>query len=128
MGYRLETLHETLDILSFIFPWSCNMTLLLTVFAAIISTIVWYLNGNKRKLMVGTLCWMFWGAALMWLVDAIAEYAEVGAEYFTPSPADMLNDSYLGLSVIALAMVIWLVVLLVKDPEGIVKAALFKKK
>jgi hypothetical protein len=34
----------------------------------------------------------------------------------------MLNDSYLGLCVVALGVVIWLVVLLVKDPEGKVKA------
>lgn len=39
----------------------------------------------------------------MWLVDAIFEYAELGAEFFTPAPIDMLYDFYLGLSVIALA-------------------------
>ena len=104
------------------------MTLLLTAFAAIISTIAWYVIGNRRKLMIGTLCWMFWGASLMWLVDAIAEYMEVGAEYFTPSAHDMLNDAFLGATVIALAMIIWLIVLLCKDPEGVVKAALGKKQ
>ena len=40
----------------------------------------------------------------------------------------MLNDLYLGLSVTALGLVIWLVVLLIKDPKGVVKAALIKKK
>ena len=77
---------------------------------------------------VGALCWMYWGASLMWLVDAIFEYAELGAEYFAPAPVDMLNDFYLGLSVVALGLIIWLVILLVKDPKGVVKAALFKKK
>lgn len=48
----------------------------------------------------------------MWLVDAIAEYAELGAEYFTPAAADMLNDAFLGVSVVALALVIWLARLL----------------
>ena len=38
----------------------------------------------------------------------------------------MLNDAFLGLSVVALGIVIWLVVLLVKDPEGKVKAMLAK--
>ena len=104
------------------------MTLLLTALAAVISTLVWYGNANRRKYMIGTLCWMFWGATLMWLVDAVAEYRELGAEYFTPSAADMLNDSFLGLSVIVLAMIIWMVVLLWKDPEGIVKAALLQKQ
>ena len=52
----------------------------------------------------------------------IACHVELGAEYFEQAPADMLNDSYLGLCVVALGIVIWLVVLLVKDPEGKVKA------
>ena len=76
---------------------------------------------------VGVLCWMFWGASLMWLVDAIVEFTEVHAEYFSPAPADMLNDFYLGLSVVALGLVIWLVILLITDPKGVVKKALFKK-
>ena len=63
----------------------------------------------------------------MWFIDAVFEYAEVGAEFFAPAPIDMLNDFYLGLSVVALGLVIWLVILLVKDPRGVVKAALFKK-
>ena len=99
------------------------MTLLLTVFAAIISTIVWYAHPNRSKWMLSTLCWMFWGASLMWLVDAVMEYRDMGAEYFTPSAHDMLNDSYLGLSVIGLALVIWVVTLLVKDPKGVLKPA-----
>lgn len=103
------------------------MTLLTTVFAAIISTVVWYSSASKREMKVGALCFMYWGASLMWLVDAIFEYAELGAEYFTPAPADMLNDFYLGLSVVALGLVIWLAILLVKDPKGVVKSALFKK-
>jgi hypothetical protein len=76
----------------------------------------------------GVLCLMYWGASLMWLVDAVVEYFELGAEYFTPAASDMLNDAYLGLSVVALGLVIWLVVLLVKDPNGRVRDALTKKK
>ncbi len=104
------------------------MTLLVSVFAAVICTVLWYKNAPKSELKLGILCWMFWSASLMWLVDAIFEYAELKAAYFTPAPADMLNDLFLGLSVVALALVIWLVILLVKDPRGVVKNALFKKK
>ena len=104
------------------------MTLLTTVFAAIICTIIWYKNDPKNEMKVGILCWMYWGASLMWLVDAIYEYVELHAEYFTPAPVDMLNDFCLGLSAVALGLVIWLVILLIKDPNGVVKAALFKKK
>lgn len=101
------------------------MTLLITVFAAIISTVVWYASDSNMKL--GTLSLMYWGASLMWLVDAVSKYIEIGAEYFTPAAADMLNDSYLGLSVVALGLVIWLVIVLVKDPKGKIRKILVKK-
>ena len=64
----------------------------------------------------------------MWLGDAIFEYAELHEAFFTPEPIDMLNNFYLGLSVVALGLIIWLVILLVKDPKGAVKASLLKKK
>lgn len=104
------------------------MTLLTSVFAAIICTILWYKNAPESKMKIGTLCWLYWGASLMWLVDAIFEYSELGAEFFAPAPIDMLNDLYLGLSVVALGLIIWLGILLVKDPKGVVKATLFKRK
>ncbi len=104
------------------------MTLLVTVFAAAICTVIWYKNAPKNDMKVGILCFMYWGASLMWLIDAIFEYVELGAEFFTPAPAEMLNDLYLGLSVVALGLVIWLVILLVKDPKGAVKSALFKTR
>ena len=104
------------------------MTLLTSVFAAIICTIIWYKNAPKSEMKVGILCWMFWGSSLMWLIDAIFEYAELGAEYFTPAPVDMLNDLFLGLSVVALGLIIWLVILLITDPKKVIRNALFKKK
>jgi len=103
------------------------MTLLITVFAAVISTIVWYTK-PQSSMRIGTLCLMYWGASLMWLVDVVVEYIEIGAEYFTPAPIDMLNDAYLGFSVVALGLVIWLVILFVTDPSGRIKSALTRKK
>ena len=103
------------------------MTLLITIIAAVISTTVWYTSEKARKHNVSLLCFMYWGASLMWLVDAVVEYMEAGAEYFLPAGADMINDGFLGLSVTAFGMVIWLVSLLLKDPDGVVKATLTKK-
>ncbi|MEA4811139.1 MAG: hypothetical protein VB108_01055 [Anaerolineaceae bacterium] len=103
------------------------MTLLITLFAAIICTILWYKNAPSDDFKLSMLCYMFWGASLMWLVDAIFEYSELRAAYFTPAAEDLLNDTYLGLSVIALGLVAWLVVLLIKDPKGVVRSALLKK-
>jgi hypothetical protein len=102
------------------------MTLLVTAFAAIITTVIWYKNAPDSTMQLGTLCLMYWGASIMWLVDAIVEYSEVGAEFFMQDGADMLNDLYLGLSVVALGLIIWLVILLIKDPRGVVKKAILK--
>ena len=102
------------------------MTLLITVFAAVIVTVKWY-NRKDDSMKLGILLFMFWGASLMWLVDAIFEYAELQAEYFTPALEDMINDAFLGLAVVALALVIWVVRLLITDPKGSVRAALSKK-
>ncbi len=104
------------------------MTLLTTVFAAIISTILWYKNAPKNEMKLGTLALMYWGASLMWMVDAIAEFMELKSAYFTPEPADMLNDLFLGLSVVALGLIIWLIILIIKDPKGVVRASLMKNK
>lgn len=97
------------------------MTLLTALFAAIISTIVWYFNDRRSAYKLGLLALMFWGASLMWLVDAIVEYMELGAAYFTPKPEEMLNDLFLGLSVVSLGLVIWLVRLLASDPKNVIR-------
>ena len=104
------------------------MTLLITVFAAVISTVSWYKNAPDDELKRGVLCWLFWGASLMWLVDAVFEYAELGAAYFTPEPQEMLNDIFLGISAVALALVIWLVILLLKDPRRVIPAVLHRSQ
>ncbi len=104
------------------------MTLLTTVFAAVVCTVVWYKKAPQDEMKVGVLCLMYWGASLMWMVDAIFEYAELQADYFTPAPMDMLNDFFLGLAVVALGLIAWLVILLVKDPKGIVRGTLLQKK
>ena len=97
------------------------MTLLITAFAAIAVTVIWYLSEKRKELYLGALALMYWGASLMWLVDAIFEYAELKAEYFHPAFEDMVNDAFLGVSVVALGLVIWVVALLIKDPKGAVR-------
>ena len=82
------------------------MTLLITVFAAVVATVKWY-NRKDDNMKLGILICMYWGASLMWLVDAVFEYAELKAEYFNPAPADMLNDAFLGIAVVALGLVVW---------------------
>ena len=103
------------------------MTLLISVFAAVAVTIIWYTRDKARKMKISYLCWMFWGASLMWFVDSIFEYVGDPEEYFSPGVKDMLNDAFLGLCVVALALVIWVVSFLVSDPLGVVKGQLQEK-
>ncbi len=103
------------------------MTLLITVIAAIICTVIWYTDERARKLNVSLLCYMYWGAALMWLVDAFAGYFEAGADYFLPTAADMINDGFLGLSAAALGLIIWLVSVMIKDPSGVIREFFTRK-
>ena len=104
------------------------MTLLITIFAAVVSTVIWYKGMPKNEMKTGLLCWMYWGASIMWLVDAIFEFTELREAYFTPTAQEMLNDTFLGLSVVALGLVIWIVRLLIADPKGVIRAALFHKE
>lgn len=99
------------------------MTLLITIIAAIVATIVWYTNENRDTYKLGTLSLIFWGASLMWFMDFVFEYAELKADYFVQEFADILNDSLLGVAVVALGLIAWLIILLIKDPKGV-----FKKK
>ena len=103
------------------------MCLILTTLAAIVATVIWYCSATAREVKVSVLCWLFWGATIMWFVDLVFEYAEEGAAVFEPSVADVLNDSLLGLAVITLALVIWTVVYLVSDPKGVLRSVLLKK-
>jgi hypothetical protein len=102
------------------------LTLLTAVFAAIIATVLWYRDAPRDSMKLGPLCFMYWGASLMWLVDAFAEYIQLGAAFSEPSAEEMAAGLYLGLSVVALGLVAWLVMLLIKDPKGALRAALNK--
>ena len=36
-------------------------------------------------------------------------------------------EAFLGLAVVAFGLVIWMIILLIKDPKGVVRNSLFKK-
>lgn len=95
------------------------MTLLITIFAATICTAIWYKRAPEDDMQLSTLCFMYWGASLMWMVDAIFEYLESGVKFFAPAPEDMLNDAFLGLAAVALGLVIWVITLVIKDPRKV---------
>jgi hypothetical protein len=96
------------------------MWLILTSLAAVIATIVWYVKSPEDKYKLGFLSLFFWGATIMWLVDHIMAYATEGGEFFEIS----LDATMLGVSVFLLGLIVWLIVLLVSDPKGVLKRVL----
>lgn len=97
------------------------MNLLVSTVAAVISTVIWYKKLPNDDMMIHILCFLYWGVSIMWFVDAFMEYISIGAEYFTPAPGDMLNDLFLGLSVITFGLLIWIIIILIKDPRNVIR-------
>lgn len=97
------------------------MTLAITVLAAVVASIAWYMVGPQSPKKIGALALMYWGAALMWSVDGIASL--IGGEPFIElaNTAVMLDDALLGFVVVVAGLAIWALYLLVKRPRGAVR-------
>ncbi|MCR5207672.1 MAG: hypothetical protein K6C14_04255 [Eubacterium sp.] len=104
------------------------MTLLVTLIAAIIATVIWYTNEKRDTYKLGTLSLTYWGASLMWFMDFVFEYSELKTEYFNQAIGDIINDSLLGVTVVALGLIVWLIVLFIKDPKEVFKKKFTEKK
>ncbi|MBE6828507.1 MAG: hypothetical protein E7514_07905 [Ruminococcaceae bacterium] len=97
------------------------MTLLITIIAAAVTTAVWYFCDKRKDYKLGALALIYWGASLMWFMDFVFEYAELKADYFQQGLSDIMNDSLLGVTVVAIGLVAWLIILFAKDPKGVIK-------
>ncbi len=97
------------------------MCLLITLLAAVISTILWYVNAPDNKFQLGTLSLMYWGASLMWTVDGFFCVAE-GEPFLDLS----LNDALLGFLIVICGLVAWVALLLYKDPKKVFQSFLIK--
>ena len=90
------------------------MCLIMTAFAAVIATIVWYFKVSDRKWLLGTLALMYWGATIMWFVDGIFRVTE-GEAFFDLS----LNDTLLGLVIVLCGLIAWVLMLMIRDPKHV---------
>ncbi|WP_027398658.1 hypothetical protein [Anaerovorax odorimutans] len=99
------------------------MYLIITALAAVITTIIWYVNAPDNKYKLGTLTLIFWGATLMWLVDHVIAFLTEGGEFFDTS----LDATLLGITVTICGLLAWTIILLISDPKGIYKK-LFQMK
>jgi len=100
------------------------MFLIITALAAVVATILWYFNAPEDKYRLNILCFIFWGATLMWLVDHVMAYLIEGGEFFELT----LDATMLGITVVLCGLVVWTGVLLVKDPKGVFNKLLQSRK
>ena len=98
------------------------MWLIMTALAAVIATAIWYVKAPEDKYKLGLLSLIFWGATLMWLVDHVMAYITEGGEFFEIN----LDATLLGVAVIVFALFVWEIVLVVRDPKGVLKKSVKK--
>ena len=91
------------------------MFFIITAVAAVVVTIIWYVNAPKDTYKLSLLSFIFWGATLMWLVDHVMAYLMEGGEFFEVT----LDATLLGVNVVLLGLVVWLIMLLITDPKGV---------
>lgn len=92
------------------------MCLVITAFAAVVCTAIWYFKHHEKELRLGMLSLMYWGAALMWVVDGFFCVAE-GEPFLDLS----MNDALLGVVIVLCGLVLWLAVVLCSDPKKVFK-------
>lgn len=90
------------------------MWLITTLVAAIIATIAWFVLPKHYKLDLLSL--MFWGSALMIIVDHIIGY-EGGAFLELQTDGLITSSTFLGVLMIIPVVLFWMIVLLISKPK-----------
>lgn len=79
------------------------MYLLMTAAAAVVATLLWRKNVGEDRHDFKFLSLVYWGAALMWLMDVVMVWPEEGLAAVEIS----LDASLLGLASVALGLLLW---------------------
>lgn len=91
------------------------MWLIILSFGATIATALWYSKAEDDKYMLKLLSLILWGATIMVFVDHVMGYLMEGGGFI-----EMTADAaVLGVALLIVALVIWEVALLLKDPKGV---------
>jgi Na+-driven multidrug efflux pump len=93
------------------------MWLVILGYGAVIATALWYVSKAKGEdLCLNYLATILWGATLMFFIDHLFSY--IRGEGFMDISADAVA---LGFSLLLVALVIWLVILFIKDPKKVLR-------
>ncbi len=94
------------------------MWLVLITLAAVAATAIWYVNDNARLYYnMGFLNLVLWGTAVMVFVDHVMGYLAEGGEFLEVTP----DATMLSIVLLITAIIVWGVVLLLKDSKGLLK-------
>lgn len=91
------------------------MWLIILSFSATIATALWYSKAEDDKYMLRFLSLILWGTTIMVFVDHVMGYLMEGGEFLEMS----VDATVLGVALLIIALVIWEIVLLLKDPKGV---------
>ncbi|WMI79983.1 hypothetical protein [Anaerotignum sp. MB30-C6] len=85
------------------------MYFIITALAAIVTTVFCYNMQDKHRLSI--LCFIYWGATLMWLVDHVLAFFIEGGELFEMT----LDAALLGCLVVLSGFFVWGIILFLKN-------------
>jgi len=91
------------------------MYLLILAYSALASTVIWYTRAKNDLYKLKYLAAILWGATTMVFIDHLYSYIAEGGEFLNMST----NSAVLGFSMLLIALLIWLLMLLVKDPRNV---------
>jgi len=93
------------------------MWLLILLFAATMSTALWYSKAEDDKYMLKFLSLIFWGASIMVFIDHLISYITEGGEFIEVT----IESTILGFVLVITALIIWEIALLIKDPKQVIR-------
>ncbi len=89
------------------------MWFIVMLFMAIMSTLVWYIWDHGDEYRMDILVLISWGTTIMVFADHLMGYLEEGIFLDTS-----LNALILGIIMALVALLLWVIALLIKDPKG----------
>ena len=92
------------------------MWLIILALAAVTATAAWYIKDNDTY-KLGFLSLLLWGTTLMVFVDHLIGYLTEGGEFLETT----LDATILGVVLVTVALIVWEVILLLKDPKNKLK-------
>lgn len=90
------------------------MWLIVLALAAVIATALWYAKDEKGEYRLGFLSLILWGTTIMVFVDHVMGYVAEGGAFFEITT----EAAALSVVLVIVALIVWEVSLLVRDPKG----------